>query len=77
MSGTVRPWHVHYGTCGNDQGIVGDPNAYAPLRPGADGAANATATITVPLDTRRTYFVNIHESPTRLQSIVACGPLGM
>src|SRR5687767_14629124 len=38
MSGTVRPWHVHYGSCGNDQGIVGDPNAYPPLRPGADGA---------------------------------------
>src|SRR5687767_6377192 len=35
MSGTVRPWHVHFGSCGNDQGIVGDANAYTPLRTGS------------------------------------------
>ena len=76
MSGTVRPWHIHYGTCGNDQGIVGDANAYPPLRPGSDGTARTSATISVPLDSGRSYFVNIHKSPTELGTIVACGPLG-
>lgn len=75
MSGTVRPWHVHFGTCGNDQGIVGDASAYSPLRPGADGTASTAATISVPLDPTRSYFVNIHKSPAELQTIVACGQL--
>lgn len=75
MTGTVRPWHVHFGTCGNDQGIVGDATAYSPLRPGADGTAISNATISVPLDAGRSYFVNIHKSPAELQTIVACGSL--
>ncbi len=77
MSGTVRPWHVHFGACGNDQGIVGDANAYPPLRPGPDGIARASATISVPLDPSRSYFVNIHKSPAETQTIVACGALTM
>ncbi len=75
MSGTVRPWHVHYGSCGNDQGIVGDASAYSPLRPGPDGTATTTATISMPLDPARSYFVNIHKSPEETTTIVACGAL--
>src|SRR5687767_9283845 len=75
MTGTVRPWHVHYGSCGNDQGIVGDAGAYTPLRPGSDGTATVSATLSMPLDPARSYFVNIHKSPTELQTIVACGAL--
>src|SRR5687768_7745118 len=75
MTGTVRPWHVHYGRCGDDQGIVGDAGAYSPLRPGPDGTATVSATISAPLDPTRSYFVNIHKSPTELQTIVACGAL--
>lgn len=75
MSGTVRPWHVHRGSCGNDQGIVGDANAYPALRPGADGTAAASATIATPLDPAGSYFVNIHKSPQELETIVACGAL--
>jgi hypothetical protein len=76
-SASVRPWHVHYGSCGNDQGIVGDANAYSPLRPGADGTASTNATISVPLDPARSYFINIHKSPAELTTIVACGSLTM
>src|SRR5688572_33008423 len=75
MSGTVRPWHVHFGSCGNDQGIVGDPSAYSPLRPGPDGTATVSATLSVPLDPARSYFVNIHKSPDETQTIGDCGAL--
>ena len=77
MSGTVRPWHVHYGTCGNDQGIVGDASLYSPLNPGADGTATVSATIPMSLSADRSYFINIHKSPSELQTIVACGQLNM
>jgi hypothetical protein len=75
MSGTVRPWHVHYGTCGNDQGIVGDANLYAPLRPASDGTATTTSMIPMALSPDRSYFINIHKSPSELSTIVACGQL--
>jgi len=75
MSGTTRPWHVHYGRCGNDQGIVGDASLYTPLRPGSDGTATTKATIPVRLTGDRTYFINIHKSPSELSTIVACGNL--
>jgi hypothetical protein len=75
MSGTVRPWHVHFGTCGNDQGIVGDASAYPAIRPGSDGTATVSASLSVPLDPNKSYFVNIHKSPTELSTIVACGAL--
>lgn len=76
MSGTVRPWHVHYGSCGNDQGIVGDANAYPMLRP-TNGTATVSATIAMPLDPGGSYFVNIHKSPAEMQTVVACGALTM
>lgn len=75
MSGTVRPWHVHYGTCGNDQGIVGDMNLYTPITPQADGTATVTANIPVALTADKSYFINIHKSPQETQTIVACGQL--
>src|SRR5688500_19819951 len=68
MSGTVRPWHVHYGTCGNDQGIVGDANLYSPLRPGSDGTARTSATIPMRLTADRSYLINIHKSPSELST---------
>ena len=75
MSGTVRPWHVHYGTCGNDQGVVGEMSLYTPLQPGPDGTAKVTANLPMELAPDKTYFVNIHKSPQETTTIVACGNL--
>lgn len=75
QSNGTHPWHVHRGTCGNDQGIVGDPGAYPPLRPNSAGAASATALITVQLVPDGNYMVNVHRSPQALNEIIACGQL--
>ena len=74
-SGAVRPWHVHTGTCGSGGGIVGDPTAYPPLRAGTNGSATAEARVDVGLRPGQQYHVNIHESPSSLGNIVACGNL--
>lgn len=71
----VHPWHIHEGRCGSGGAIVGDPSAYPALRPGTDGAGTASATVMVPLMMDRDYYVNIHESPDDLGTIVACGQL--
>lgn len=75
MAGQRLPWHIHEGTCTQDMGIVGDPSAYAPIVVGNDGTATANATLTISLDEAKDYFVNIHASPTNMQTIVACGDL--
>lgn len=74
-SNGTHPWHVHRGTCGNDQGIVGDPAAYTPLRPNSAGAASATAHIAVQLVPDGDYMINVHRSPQALNEIIACGEL--
>jgi hypothetical protein len=73
--GQQLPWHIHEGSCGNDRGIVGDALAYAPLTVGSNGAASGSANLAVALDEAKDYFVNVHASPTNLQTIVACGDL--
>ena len=73
--GQQLPWHIHEGSCGNDRGIVGDPSAYPPLVVGNNGAATGRANLTVALDEAKDYFVNVHASPTNLETIVACGDL--
>lgn len=75
MNGSVHPWHVHRGTCGNDKGIVGGANEYEALTVGADGTAHGEESIPVGLAEDETYFINIHKSPSDLTTIVACGVL--
>lgn len=74
-SGTVRPWHIHAGRCESNGAIVGDPNAYSALRPGSNGTANSSATISTPLMRGNRYYINVHESPSNLGTIIACGNL--
>ncbi len=69
------PWHLHRGSCGHDQGIVGDASAYSPLDVTEDGKATGTAIVNVPMPRSGEYMVNVHESKDNLGSIVACGNL--
>jgi hypothetical protein len=75
MAGQQLPWHVHEGTCDNDMGIVGSASAYPLITVGNDGTASVNAVLGVSLDEAKDYFVNVHASPTNLQTIVACGDL--
>ena len=70
-----HPWHVHRGVCGDNGPIVGDANAYPVLAVAADGKASANASIGVALNEQESYYVNVHNSPTDLGTIVGCGKL--
>jgi hypothetical protein len=73
--GAGLPWHLHRGTCGSDQGIVGDASDYAPLTVGINGRAAGTATLEMAMPRSGEYMINVHASPTELGTIVACGNL--
>jgi hypothetical protein len=75
MAGQRLPWHVHEGTCNSDMGIVGGASSYPVIIVTNDGTASSTAVLNVTLDKAKDYFVNVHASPTNLQTIVACGDL--
>lgn len=70
-----HPWHLHRGTCGNDQGIVGEASAYPALTVGSDGRATGNATLDVPMPRSGEYMINVHASASELGTIVACGNL--
>jgi hypothetical protein len=75
MAGQRLPWHIHEGTCDNDMGIVGSASAYPVIVVANDGTASVNALVGVSLDEAKDYFINVHASPTNLQTIVACGDL--
>jgi hypothetical protein len=74
QSGVELPWHLHRGTCGNDQGIVGDPAKYGLLATASDGSATGVATLEVTMPTEGEYMVNVHASALDM-TVVACGNL--
>ncbi|HKY61702.1 MAG TPA: hypothetical protein VJP59_11890 [Gemmatimonadota bacterium] len=74
-SNAMLPWHVHEGVCGSGGAIVGDASAYPPLAAGLDGTASAEAVIDVSLDPAADYHINVHESPSEMDTVVACGDL--
>lgn len=73
--GQVRPWHVHFGTCGSGGEIVGSAEDYPLLEIGEDGRAVATATVDERLERNVDYHVNVHLSEAELGTIIACGDL--
>lgn len=70
-----HPWHVHRGVCGDNGPIVGNAGDYPVLTADMAGKATANATIGVALNEQETYYVNVHNSPTDLGTIVSCGKL--
>ena len=74
-AGAVHPWHVHVGTCSTGGGIAGPASAYSPLNVTAGGNANSTAQLPMTLDPTQSYHVNVHNSPSDMGTIVACGDL--
>ncbi|HET6617443.1 MAG TPA: hypothetical protein VFH69_06505 [Gemmatimonadota bacterium] len=74
--GATYPWHIHSGECADSQPpVVGSTDAYPPIQVGDDGEGDAEATIAATLDPNGDYIVNVHLSPTQLDSIVSCGEL--
>jgi hypothetical protein len=73
--GAEFPWHLHRGTCGSDQGIVGEAASYKQLTVGINGRAAGTATLDIPMPRSGEFMINVHASPTDLGTIVACGNL--
>lgn len=74
--GATYPWHIHRGECGDAQPpVVGSADAYPPIQVGDGGEGDAVATITETLDPDGDYIVNVHQSPTQLDTIVSCGEL--
>jgi hypothetical protein len=75
VPGGRHPWHVHRGQCGHDQGILGPPDAYKPLKVEGNGRANSTAVLAMPQPKTGDFFVNVHASARNMGTIVACGNL--
>jgi hypothetical protein len=75
MAGQRLPWHVHLGTCDNDMGIFGEASWYPVIVVANDGTASANTVLNYTLDEAKDYIINVHASPTNMQTIVACGDL--
>lgn len=75
--GSTRPWYVHRGACGRDEGMVGSPGAYRPIVADARGTGTGTATLPEPLAASGAYYVAVHSGVAGSPSdVVACGALG-
>ncbi|MGV3707847.1 MAG: hypothetical protein ACO1Q7_03330 [Gemmatimonas sp.] len=74
-AGSVRPWHIHTGTCAAGGGIFGGARAYTPITIGANGEGSAKVSVPAALADTGHYYVNVHESSGNMSKIVACGDL--
>ncbi|MEO7996018.1 MAG: CHRD domain-containing protein [Gemmatimonadaceae bacterium] len=77
VAGSVRPWHIHVGSCAKAGGIFGGARSYTPITIDAKGEGTTKATVPASLPDTGTYYVNIHESAANMGKIVACGDLKM
>ena len=75
-SGASHPWHLHRGSCSNDMGIVGSPDAYPMVGVGADGSGRVMIGLPFAIPTSGNYFVSVHQSAQNMAQ-VACGNLTM
>lgn len=67
------PWHIHEGECGSGGAIVGDAAAYNAVTTDAEGEGQADADLAIDLREDGNYYINVHQSPDDLGTIVACG----
>ncbi len=72
---STHAWHIHLGSCGNDRGIVGSPELYAPLVVGTDGRGDVTVTLPFTTPNAGEFYVDVHASQSSASQIVACAPL--
>lgn len=77
VAGSVRPWHIHVGSCAKAGGVFGGGRSYTPITIDAKGDGSSKASVPVSLPDTGTYYVNIHESAANMGKIVACGDLKM
>ena len=73
--GTVRAWRLHFGTCQQDEGVVGVASEYPPLVAGADRNSFIRAVIPLQFDRNRRYHVRVHPSQQQLDRLMACANL--
>lgn len=74
--GSTRPWYVHKGSCGRDEGVVGTGGSYRPIAVDARGTGTGTATLPAPLAAPGPYYVAVHAAAADTAAgVIACGPL--
>jgi Cu-Zn family superoxide dismutase len=73
--GATRAWHVHAGSCSKSGAVLGSAGAYPALKVDAKGATKTKTTLRVQLPESGSYYIDVHDSPTNLGKLVACGDL--
>lgn len=73
--GGVHPWALHYGQCGNDQGVFGSDGDYKAIEIGGDGRGTASARVSQETPTTGSYYVTVQASAANRETTIACGNL--
>ena len=68
-------WHLHQGKCGSNGSLIGDANAYTPVKVDASGSGNATTTVSAALTEKGEYYADVHASADQGSTVSACGNL--
>jgi hypothetical protein len=73
--GGRHPWHIHRGSCGSNGNVVEAAEQFDLLEVGNDGHASSSVDLDWPTPASGNYMVQVHASPTNLQTVIACGNL--
>jgi hypothetical protein len=68
-------WHLHQGKCGSNGSLIGDANAYTPLKVDGSGSGTATTTVSAALTEKGEYYADVHTSADQGSTVSACGNL--
>ena len=71
--GGVHPWEIHHGQCDTDAGIIGQADAYPPIKIANDGTGSAEATLPLVTPDSGSYFIAVRASTANPDLVVACG----